>query len=371
MPGILLGRDRDVSVDREPFPAGAVSPAAGAAAAEQRDAAGAEVAALEQRAAGRPRRSQRQQLHDAADRVGAVEVAAAAALDLDAIDRRLRHLAPVDPPAEGVVERQAVGEHQRAALCRAADAAQRHALGGRIRRARGRAAEEREPGNHLQRVVERQRARWSADPRMRSPSPSTVGSALGTSVRDEVTLTASKNGAGCSVICTVAAVRPAPPLIAGAKPAAVATIRRRAGRLDRELKAAVVRRSGSRRSRRRTLPAGRWRPAPARPTDRGWCPAMTAPGWVAVPRLMRMKRSVDKRVLLVCYVACCRRSCNIPPAQTHGRAVTTRRMGYQRGPNAGPAFHVATAPAVAARAPMVPRMRTCDIGRCGASAAVM
>jgi hypothetical protein len=34
-----------------------------------------------------------------------------------------------------------------------------------------------------------------------------------------------------------------------------------------------------------------------------------------------------------CYVACCQRIRNTPPAQTHGNAVTTRRMGYQRGPN--------------------------------------
>jgi hypothetical protein len=56
----------------------------------------------------------------------------------------------------------------------------------------------------------------------------TVGSALGTSVRDDVTLTASKNGAGCSVISTL---RSAADTVwaACAKPAAVTTMRRSPG----------------------------------------------------------------------------------------------------------------------------------------------
>ena len=82
-----------------------------------------------------------------------------------------------------------------------------------------------------------------------------------------------------------------------------------------------------------------------------------------------MTRTSDCRRLR--YIARCRRIRNTPPAQTHGKAVTTSRTGYQCGPNSGPAFHVETAPAVAARAPIVPRMTTWIIGARGASAAVM
>src|SRR5262245_5847349 len=88
---ILLLGDGDVAVGVEPLTGAAVSPSAGAAAAEDGHAAGAEVAALDHHAPHRAIRPDGEQLHDAAERVGAVEVAAAAAVDLDAVDRRLRH----------------------------------------------------------------------------------------------------------------------------------------------------------------------------------------------------------------------------------------------------------------------------------------
>ncbi len=158
-PGILLSRHQDVPVRGEPFAPGAVGPAACPAAAEQRHAAGRHVAAFEERASQRPPRTHGQDLHDPGHRVGAIQIAAAAALDFDAIDRRLRDLVPIDPAAERVVERDAIGQHQRSAGSRAAQAAKRDALSGRVRHARGRAAEEREPRHHLQGVVDRQGSR--------------------------------------------------------------------------------------------------------------------------------------------------------------------------------------------------------------------
>src|SRR4030095_3330000 len=52
------------------------------------------------------------------------------------------------------------------------------------------------------------------------------------------------------------------------------------------------------------------------------------------------------------------RASGSPPAQTHGSAVTTRAIGYQCGPNAGPAFQVATSPNVAKTRPIAPRTMT-------------
>ena len=97
----------------------------------------------------------RQHLDHAADGVGAVQVAGAAAHDFDAVDRHLRHAIPVDPAAEGVVERHAVGEHQRPAGARGRQPAQRDALRGRVGGARRRTAEQREAGREAQHVVDR------------------------------------------------------------------------------------------------------------------------------------------------------------------------------------------------------------------------
>jgi hypothetical protein len=128
----------------------------GAAAAEYRDAAGAEAATFE---------STRQQdgltdgdeLNDAAKRVRAVQVAAAAAIDLDAIDCRLRDLVPEHPSAKRVVERHPVREHERTARRGAADAAQRHALRGRFAFLERSGRNSVNPGTRLQRIVDRHR----------------------------------------------------------------------------------------------------------------------------------------------------------------------------------------------------------------------
>jgi hypothetical protein len=76
----------------------------------------------------------------------------------------------------------------------------------------------------------------------------TVGSARGTSVRDEVTFTASKNAAGCRVT-SIAARSPDTGSMACAKPAAVTTRRRPAaapaGRSKVKRPSAAVRNSAS------------------------------------------------------------------------------------------------------------------------------
>src|SRR6187549_228946 len=131
-PEILLGRDGDVAVDVEPLAAAAVPPAARTTAGKERDTSGAEATALDERSSRGAPRAMCEQLHDPANRVRAIDVAAAAALNLDSIERDLRNLVPVDPATEGIVERHTVDQHQRAALCGAADAAQCHALCGRI-----------------------------------------------------------------------------------------------------------------------------------------------------------------------------------------------------------------------------------------------
>ena len=73
--------------------------------------------------------------------------------DLDLVDAEQRHPRPVDPAAERVVEGHAVEQHQRAALAARADAAQRHALRGRLGRQAARAPEQAEARHLAQDVV--------------------------------------------------------------------------------------------------------------------------------------------------------------------------------------------------------------------------
>src|SRR6186713_1525928 len=146
-PGILLGGYGNVAVDVEPLAARAVPHAACATATKERHASGAKAAALDERSSSGATRTMREKLHDPANRVRAIDVATAAALNLDSIERDLRNLVPVDPATECIVERHPVDQHQRAALCRAADAAQCHALCGRIGCPRRCPAKEGEPGH--------------------------------------------------------------------------------------------------------------------------------------------------------------------------------------------------------------------------------
>ena len=78
---------------------------------------------------------QGENLHDAADRVRAIQIAAAAAEHLDAIDGDLRQLVPVNPAAERVVQGYTIGEHERTARTGSPQPTQRDPLRGRIRHA--------------------------------------------------------------------------------------------------------------------------------------------------------------------------------------------------------------------------------------------
>jgi hypothetical protein len=111
--------------------------------------------AIDRRAQTRAIGRQRQHLHHAAKRVSAVEIASRAADDLHTVDRRRRHPVPVDPAAKRIVERHTVRQYQRTAGAGARHTAQRHALRRRVRHARGRSAEQREPGCLSQGIIER------------------------------------------------------------------------------------------------------------------------------------------------------------------------------------------------------------------------
>jgi hypothetical protein len=100
-----------------------------------------------------------EQLDDAAERRAPPRARAAAAHDLDALQRLPRDPAPVHPATERVVERGAVEQHQGAADAARADAAQRHPLGGRLRHHRAGAPEQREARRLAERVVDGDRAR--------------------------------------------------------------------------------------------------------------------------------------------------------------------------------------------------------------------
>jgi hypothetical protein len=79
--------------------------------------------------------------------------------DLDAIDAGQRDAAPVDPAAERIVEGNAVEQDERAALTARPDAAERHALRGRLRDEAAGAAEEAERRHLAQDVVGDERRR--------------------------------------------------------------------------------------------------------------------------------------------------------------------------------------------------------------------
>ena len=100
-----------------------------------------------------PRWTGADDVDDAAHRVVAVEAGARSVDDLDAIHAFERHARPVDPAAEGIVERCAVHQDERAADAARPDAAQRHALRRRMRRQAARAAEQAERRDLPQHVV--------------------------------------------------------------------------------------------------------------------------------------------------------------------------------------------------------------------------
>ena len=94
------------------------------------------------------------ELDHARQRAAPVAVRPAAAQHLHPLQRPAGHAAPVDPAAEGIVQGDAVVEDEGAAGPAASEAAQRHPLGGRVRDAAARAAEQREAGHEAQRVVQ-------------------------------------------------------------------------------------------------------------------------------------------------------------------------------------------------------------------------
>src|SRR4029077_3268456 len=79
------------------------------------------------------RRPAGEDLDDAAEGVVAPDARAAAADDLDLLDALQRNTVPVDPAAEGVIDRYAVDQHEGAAGAARTDAAQRETLGRRVR----------------------------------------------------------------------------------------------------------------------------------------------------------------------------------------------------------------------------------------------
>ena len=92
---------------------------------------------------------------DAAERAGAVEVGAAAGGEGDGVDGLGGDFVPVDPAAEGIVHGDVVLKDERAAGGGGAEAAQRDALAGGVLHARTGAAEEFEAGLLAELVVER------------------------------------------------------------------------------------------------------------------------------------------------------------------------------------------------------------------------
>ena len=110
------------------------------------------VAAVEvDRALDRPAT---EDLDDAAEGVVAPDARAAAADDLDLLDALQRDSVPVDPAAEGVVDRDTVDQDEGAAGPAGADTAERQALSRRVRHEARRAPEQAEAGDLAQEVVQ-------------------------------------------------------------------------------------------------------------------------------------------------------------------------------------------------------------------------
>ena len=96
----------------------------------------------------------RDDVDDAAERAGAVEVRAASGGEGDCVDGLGGNLVPVDPAAEGIVHGDVVLEDEGAAGRSRAEATQGDALAGGVLHARAGAAEEFETGLLAEFVVE-------------------------------------------------------------------------------------------------------------------------------------------------------------------------------------------------------------------------
>jgi hypothetical protein len=132
--------------------AGAPSPTP--TSCEKRSFANVLLAGREVRFQPRHLRARADDLDDSRERGAPVEVRRPAPQHLDPVDRRAGNPAPVDPPAERIVQGDAVLQDERAAGAAAGEAAHRRALGGGVGPAARRPPEQGEAGHLAQRVVE-------------------------------------------------------------------------------------------------------------------------------------------------------------------------------------------------------------------------
>jgi hypothetical protein len=95
--------------------AGGDEPVAEAPSAERGRADGIERSGFEDGAEPRTIRVERQDLDHAAERFRSVQISGRASDDLDSIDRGDRNAVPVDPAAERIIQRPAVGDDKRTA----------------------------------------------------------------------------------------------------------------------------------------------------------------------------------------------------------------------------------------------------------------
>ena len=191
--------DRHVAVGAERLPRdarrpGATRPSRGERSVQGRGAPRARLGLERLPGRGRPG----DELHDAAEGAGAVQVRGPAAQHLDALEGEPRHPRPVHPPAEGIVEREAVGEDEGTAGSARPEAPQGHPLGGGVGGAAARATEEREADDLPQRVVHRGGGRRVERRAGAGGRRSPAVSATRASPRVAVTVTCSASRAGGS-----------------------------------------------------------------------------------------------------------------------------------------------------------------------------
>src|SRR4029434_616455 len=146
--------DHDVAIGREPLTRAAERPATALRSYEGRSPPRSHISAFEEHPPRSSARSDREDLDDAANGIGPIQITPTSAENFDTIDRRLWYLVPVHPSGERIVERHAIGEHDRPAGARSAESAQRQALCTGIRNPRRTAAIQCESRHHFQHVVD-------------------------------------------------------------------------------------------------------------------------------------------------------------------------------------------------------------------------
>ena len=157
----LPGRDNDVAVGEEHFRCQRHIPRPGARSRPERQIGRAFVAIGSFQRERRPLGLARDELHNSAECVAAVEVRSPASEYLDVGNRGTRNSIPIDPTAKSIHKREAVFEDQCAAGSRSAQTAQRHTLIRSVGRAAIRTPKEREARNLSKHVVDAQRRRRS------------------------------------------------------------------------------------------------------------------------------------------------------------------------------------------------------------------